>query len=91
MVEKKIWADEEISTNKFFRVFHLKDSVGELYWHRDDRERVVQVIAGQGWSLQKDNFLPLNLFVGNIITIEKLSWHRLLPGLDDLKLLITEL
>jgi hypothetical protein len=31
----------------------------ELLWHRDDEDRELELVEGQGWKIQIDNYLPI--------------------------------
>ena len=33
----------------------------ELLWHRDKEDRLIEVLSGSGWYLQKENLLPEKL------------------------------
>ena len=39
----------------------------ELVWHQDKEDRHIEVIDGEGWSIQMDNQLPLVLSVREIV------------------------
>ena len=74
------------------RVFASGVDDDELKWHRDDRDRVVTVVSGRGWSLQLEGGLPQPLEPGHIVAIPRLSWHRLInEGREDLHVRIREL
>jgi hypothetical protein len=62
----------------------------QLIWHKDRKNRVVKVIYGTGWKLQKDNELPTELEVGQNYCIKKEQFHRLHKGNGELKLEIKE-
>jgi len=52
----------------------------DLLWHRDDETRSLELIEGQGWKIQLDNKLPIELTKSNQINIKKHDWHRLIKG-----------
>ena len=57
----------------------------ELYWHRDDEDRSVEIIeCGEGWKMQYDNQLPINLTEGITLFILRHEWHRVIKGSGDL-------
>lgn len=58
----------------------------ELVWHRDKKDRVVEVIEGSGWRFQMDNGLPIELKEGMILEIPKETYHRI--GKGNMKLVI---
>ena len=71
------------------RIFSKGESA-ILEWHRDREDRSIQVISGEGWSLQMDNELPKNLKMGTRHNIKKNTFHRLFSGKDDLLISIEE-
>lgn len=57
----------------------------ELYWHRDDEHRVVEVLeCGKGWAVQFDNEIPFSIDKGTTIFIFRHEWHRVIKGSGDL-------
>jgi len=56
----------------------------DLLWHRDDETRSLELIEGQGWKIQLDNKLPIELTKSNQINIKKHDWHRLIKGEGNL-------
>lgn len=63
----------------------------ELVWHRDKRDRKVEILSGKGWKFQIDNELPVDLSVGDTIYIHKEVFHRIIKGVDTLKIKIVEI
>ena len=62
----------------------------ELVWHRDKKDRVVEVIEGSGWRFQVDNKLPIELKEGMILEIPKETYHRIGKGNTKLVIKIKE-
>jgi hypothetical protein len=60
----------------------------ELLWHRDDEDRLLEMVEGVGWQIQLDNNLPIELTQTNKINIKKHDWHRLIKGDGNLVLKI---
>lgn len=60
----------------------------DLVWHRDKENREIEVLEGNKWQLQFDDSLPFELCVGDVVTIDKLKYHRLIKGNDDLRIRI---
>ncbi len=60
----------------------------ELVWHQDKEDRHIEVLEGIGWSIQKDNQLPLVISKGDRIFITANEIHRVLKGTTDLKIKI---
>ena len=83
------YTDENISGYKI-RTFD-KDVPGkELIWHRDQRDRMVEVLGGDGWKFQFDNELPIDLKPGDILYIKKDRIHRVIKGNSNLTIKIEE-
>lgn len=76
--------------NYFLREFDSSIDESELIWHRDKRDRTLRVKGGTGWLLQFDNELPIELVEGEIYTIKKETYHRLIKGDDNLLIEIYE-
>jgi quercetin dioxygenase-like cupin family protein len=72
------------------RTFFQSVDSHELVWHQDHCHRLVTVVEGNGWQLQMDNCMPCNLKPGDVVRIPRDTFHRLLKGSGDLKLLIVE-
>lgn len=62
----------------------------ELVWHRDKKNRVVEIVEGSGWRLQMDNKLPIELKEGMVIEIPKETYHRIGRGNTKLVIKIKE-
>lgn len=62
----------------------------ELVWHRDEEDRKVTVLQGEGWKIQYDNELPIELKEGDVFIIEAMKYHRIVKGKTELVLLIDE-
>jgi quercetin dioxygenase-like cupin family protein len=72
------------------RIFDENIDSHELVWHRDKRNRVVEVLEGEGWKFQMDNGIPHMLEVGDILNIPRETYHRIGKGRTPLKLRIIE-
>jgi len=59
-----------------------------LVWHSDKEDRTIVVIEGEGWAIQKDNQLPLELTEGDHIFIREGEVHRVHKGTTDLRIKI---
>ena len=60
-------------------------------WHRDKEDRLIEVLAREGWKFQRDNHLPQKIATGDKVKIKKEEWHRIIKGETNLKLLITRI
>ena len=70
------------------RTFDSSVSSSELVWHRDREDRIVKVLEGKDWYFQFDDQLPFELKYGDQFFIEKMTYHRLIKGSTNLKVLI---
>lgn len=83
------YVDLEITDEYIVREFGQNIDPIELMWHRDDEERLVEVLAaGEGWQFQYDEKLPTHLTPSSKIPILKHEWHRLWKGKGKLRLKI---
>ena len=62
----------------------------ELVWHRDRKDRVVEVVQSNGWKFQMDNELPKTLESGDVVEIPKETFHRVIKGEGNLIIKIKE-
>lgn len=85
-----VYSQKNISPNKFRRVFSESVDNGELKWHKDHFDRIVFVESGKGWKLQMDEELPQDLQEGRKYFIPKETFHRVIKGSGDLKIVIIE-
>ena len=85
----RTYTDENISGYKI-RTFDKDVPDKELIWHRDQNDRMVEVLGGDGWKFQFDNELPIDLKTGNILYIKKDRIHRVIKGNSNLTIKIKE-
>jgi hypothetical protein len=81
--------EEKISENTFIRTFHQDVDSGDLYWHRDFEDRIIESIEKTNWKFQLDNELPIE--INGEIFIPKGIYHRLIKGDSDLKIKLNKL
>lgn len=81
---------EDTQDGYIIREFDSNISNEELVWHRDKKNRVVEIIEGSGWRLQMDNKLPIELKEGMVIEIPKETYHRIGRGNTKLVIKIKE-
>ena len=79
-----------IQDNIKVRKFTLEVDSEELVWHRDEKDRHVTILEGEGWEFQLDNELPLELKKGDCIFIPNQAYHRIIKGTTDLVIQIQE-
>jgi quercetin dioxygenase-like cupin family protein len=80
------------TVNGNIRLRTIKEDVDtdELVWHRDRKDRVVEILESNGWEFQYDNGLPFSLEKGQSIVIPKEIYHRVIKGSGDLVIKIIE-
>lgn len=87
--EMKPYTDLEITKEYILREFDDNIDPIELLWHRDDEDRLVEVVEpGQDWKIQFDNELPWDLEPQMSICILRHEWHRVIKGTGKLILKI---
>lgn len=85
------YIDEVIDIQIKIRTFDPKNSKAEEYiWHRDKKNREIEVIEGDGWMFQFDNELPYIINKNDKIFIPKMVYHRVIPGKTVLRIKINE-
>lgn len=85
-----IYKQENISKNKFVRTFEPNVDSNELVWHRDKKNRLVEILNNNDWMVQFENELPIKLEKGDLLFIESERYHRVHKGSTNLEILITE-
>ncbi len=81
--------EEKIGENLFIRTFKQETDSGEMVWHRDFEDRIIESIEDTNWGFQLDNQLPIQL--KKQIYIPKGVYHRLIKGNGDLKIKLQKL
>jgi len=81
---------QNLKKGYILREFDANIDVSELVWHRDKKDRVVEVISGRGWQFQMDNRLPIELKEGMKLEIPKETFHRIGKGITKLVIKIKE-
>ena len=80
---------QELRTfNTILRKFTEDIDEHELVWHRDRRDRKVEVLNNTNWMVQLEDEIPQQL--KQTIFIPKNTYHRLIKGTQDLDLRILE-
>ena len=82
----KPYKDRQLTETSKIRVFKSNVDSGELQWHRDREDRLVEIVGKTNWKLQLDNQLPTSL--NESIFIPAGEWHRLVKGNGKLTLKI---
>lgn len=86
----KPYIDERDGTTKL-RTFDVLAEDSEYVWHRDYDTRLIEILEGDGWQFQCENTLPWLLKPGMKFEIKAYEYHRLIKGVNDLKIRITPL
>lgn len=87
---KKVYRDLALAENVKYRRILNEGVADECTWHRDSKDRVVQIVEGRDWKIQFDNRLPVTVKPGDKIRIFAEEWHRVIPGKGDLLMIIQE-
>ena len=81
--------EEKIENGYHIRTFSNETDSGELVWHRDKEDRIVESIGDTNWMIQLDNEIPKPLTERTFIPKE--VYHRVIKGDGDLKVRIKKL
>ena len=80
---------QELRTfNTILRKFKEDTHEDELVWHRDRKDRKVEILNDTDWMVQLEDDIPQQL--KETIFIPKNTYHRLIKGTGDLDLRIFE-
>ena len=80
---------QELRTfDTILRKFKEDINEDELVWHRDRRDRKVEILNNTNWMVQLEDDIPQQL--KETIFIPKNTYHRLIKGTGDLDLRILE-
>ena len=74
--------------NSNIRTFAEDVDPMELIWHKDQEDRTIEVIEGNGWKFQFDEELPFELTESLVFDIPLGYLHRVIKGYDKLKIKI---
>lgn len=85
------YIDHKLNSGKILRTFSKDVLSEELSWHRDRKNRIVEVLEGEGWEIQFEDRLPEPLEIGKEYVIPAYVFHRIKRGMTDLVLRIEEL
>ena len=89
MVKINPYYDENIDEKTTIRTFKNVRSQ-DLIWHKDLKNRRVEVLEVGKWFFQFDNQMPFEMKKGDVIEIPKMEFHRIIFFRGDLKLKIIE-
>jgi hypothetical protein len=83
------YKDIEVTDKYIIREFNETIDPIELMWHRDNEDRIVEIVGKTDWKLQLDNELPIQ--IKSTIRISKGTWHRLIKGTGDLSIIVEKI
>ena len=86
----KPYSDIAIYDNCVIREFGENIDPIELMWHRDNEDRIVEVLNPTDWFFQYDDQLPIPLKENVSLKIARHDWHRVIKGTGNLRLKITK-
>lgn len=90
MVVDKPYNQKNLNNGVFLRTFSKDILSEELVWHRDQNDRIVEVLEGDNWEIQFENQLPQTLKIGEEYVIPAYTYHRIKRGTTDLVVKIQE-
>lgn len=76
--------------SRIYRLFSDDTSTDALVWHEDAKDRHVRVLYVDDYAFQFDDKLPRSLKVGDVLTINKGVFHRLIRYRGELIVCIRE-
>lgn len=80
-----------VEGNEIIRTFATKDRSEIGPWHRDEKDRIIEVLYVENNCLfQLDNELPQVLYVGYKFSVPAMKYHRVFMEEGKMKLKITE-
>ena len=85
----KPYIDLEVTDEYIIREFNEGIDPIELLWHRDDEDRLIEIIGDTDWSIQLENQLPASM--NKPIFIPRHEWHRTIKGTGKLRIKIHKL
>ena len=81
--------ESKITDTTYIRTFYENVDTGDLHWHRDYEDRIIESTHQTDWKFQIDDELPQEL--EKSIFIPKGIYHRLIKGNGDLILKVSKL
>ena len=80
------YKDLEVTDFHIIREFSQDIDPIELMWHRDNEDRIVEIIGKTDWKFQLEDNLPSSL--NSPIFIPRGMYHRVIKGTNNLKIKI---
>ena len=85
----KPYIDLEVTDKYIIREFNEDIDPIELLWHRDDEDRLIEIVENTDWFIQLENQLPSSM--NSPIFIPRHEWHRTIKGTGKLRIKIYKL
>ena len=85
----KPYIDLEVTDEYIIREFNEDIDPIELLWHRDDEDRLIEIMGDTNWQIQLEDQLPTSM--NSPIFIRKHEWHRTIKGTGKLRIKIHKL
>lgn len=86
----KPYNDYYVDEGEWVREFAVDVDSDELVWHRDEKDREIEVLHGEGWQFQRDNEVPFIINTNSKFKINAMVYHRLIKGTTPLIIKIKE-
>jgi hypothetical protein len=83
------FTETKLEENTYIRIFDEETDSGEMVWHRDYEDRIIESIEETDWGFQLDNQLPIS--ISGKIYIPRGVYHRLIKGKGNLKIKLIKL
>jgi hypothetical protein len=83
------FTEKKLEGEVYIRTFYENVDSGDLHWHRDYEDRIIESTHETDWTFQIDDELPQKL--NKEIFIPKGVYHRLIKGTGDLRIKIIKL
>lgn len=80
------YKDLEVTDFHIIREFSENIDPIELLWHRDNEDRIIEIIGETDWQIQLEDKLPTS--INSPIFIPRGLYHRVIKGKGNLKIKI---
>jgi len=79
---------KDLEVTDFYVIREFSEDIDpiELLWHRDNEDRIVEIIGETDWQFQLEDNLPTS--INSPIFIPRGMYHRVIKGTNNLKIKI---
>jgi hypothetical protein len=79
---------KDLEVTDFYVIREFSEDIDpiELMWHRDNEDRIVEIIGETDWKFQLEDNLPTS--INSPIFIPRGMYHRVIKGTNNLKIKI---